>query len=90
MTLYGCQPYAPATFTQGSIPGTNSVRGWVDPRDMVRREGLCQLNNPVAPSGIEPATFPFVAVSQALCQHVPPKMQTANSLKHCDPNHILS
>jgi hypothetical protein len=33
------------------------VRGMVDPRVIVRLEGLGQLKNPVASLGIEPATF---------------------------------
>jgi hypothetical protein len=34
-----------------------SVRGYVDPRAIVRSEGLGQLKNPVTSSRIDPVTF---------------------------------
>ena len=48
------------------------LTGWVDPRVIVRPEGLCQWKNSFKPSGIEPAAFWLLAQClKYVCHHVP-------------------
>ena len=61
-----------------------SVRGWVDPRAIVRSEGSYQRKIPMTPSGIEPATFRFVAQHLKHCATAVPQFIQGQAIISCD------
>ena len=58
--VVGRQPYAPAAFTLGEIPGTH-FQGLSRPQGTWFRRGEPRKKSPVTPPGIDPGTVRLVA-----------------------------
>jgi hypothetical protein len=58
--VVGRQPYAPAAFIPGKIPGTH-FQGLSQPQGTWFRRGELRKKSPVTPPGIDPGTVRLVA-----------------------------